>query len=356
MKTSFRKFLSLGIAAAMAMALAACGSVQTAPATTAAAPAASNAAAEKPVEATVFKLGHTYSLEDNFAKSIDLFAKLVSERSGGRYRIDVYGAGQLGTTYESIESCVSGNQAMCGDSISSFDNMNPLGDIEAYPFLFDNAQQVMAFIDDDISDEFLAAVGGDKLHFLGLQFRGARMLQTIKPVRNINDLKGLKLRTPPMKATNRPWAILGCATVTVDMTEVFTALQQGAVEGQENPLFTSYSSGFFEIEKYLMDTRHVMGMQAVAFNKALWDSFSPEDQKMFEECANEAAAWRSQLEIDKEAEYIQLAKDAGMEYIELPDRDLWKETVREPMIKEYEDTPGFNDWVKRIQEFAANVK
>jgi len=140
------------------------------------------------------------------------------------------------------------------------------------------------------------------------------------------------------------------------MTEVFTALQQGAVEGQENPLFTSYSSGFFEIEKYLMDTRHVMGMQAFAFNKDLWDSFSAEDQKMFEECANEAAAWRSQLEIDNEAEYIQLAKDAGMEYIELSDRDLWKETVREPMIQEYADTPGFNEWVARIQEFSANIK
>mgnify|MGYP005786215891 CR=1 FL=1 len=352
MKSNGKKLLALGLSVATLLSMSACGSIEV---ENMPAAESKSSTSDTASDAIVLKIGHTYSLEDNFAKSIDMFADLVAERSGGKYRIDVYGAGQLGGTYESIEACASGNQQMCGDSISSFDNINPLGDIEAYPFLFDTAEQVKAFINDDLSKEYLEAVGGDDFHFLGLQYRGARFLQTTVPVRSINDLKGLKLRTPPMKVTNRPWAILGCATVAIDMTEIYTALQQGAVEGQENPLFTSYSSGFFEIEKYLIDTRHVLGMQAFAFNKELWDSFSPEDQQMFEECAKEAADWRTQLEIDKEPEYIQLAKDNGMEYIELSDKDAWKEAVREPMIQEYADVEGFNDWVKRIQEFASSV-
>jgi tripartite ATP-independent transporter DctP family solute receptor len=345
---------ALLLAVVMLFSMAACGSVEVEESKS---PSGPSSQPENPdVKATVFKMGHTYSMEDNFAKSIDKFASLVAERSGGRYRIDVYAAGQLGNTYESIEACASGNQAMCGDSISSFDNMNPLGDIEAYPFLFDSAEQVKAFIDSDLSSEYLEAVAEENFHFLGLQYRGARFLQTTKPIRSIDDLKGLKLRTPPMKVTNRPWAILGCATVAVDMTEIYTALQQGAVEGQENPLFTSYSSGFFEIEKYLMNTRHVHGMQAFAFNKELWDSFSAEDQQMFEECAKEAADWRTQLEIDSEADYIKLATDNGMEYIELEDLDAWKAALDEPMKAEYKDVEGFNDWVAKIKEFAADVK
>ncbi|MCI8648821.1 MAG: TRAP transporter substrate-binding protein [Anaerotruncus sp.] len=354
MKTNGRKLLAWMLSMSMLLGLTACGNIEVESKPDA--PASSGKSSEaQTADTTVLKIGHTYALEDNFAKSIEMFANLVTERSEGRYRIDVYGAGQLGGTYESIEACASGNQQMCGDSISSFDNINPLGDIEAYPFLFDNAEQVKAFISDDLSKEYLEAVAGDDFHFLGLQFRGARFLQTTVPVRSIKDLKGLKLRTPPMKVTNRPWAILGCATVAVDMTEIYTALQQGAVEGQENPLFTSYSSGFFEIEKYLMNTRHVFGMQAFAFNKKLWESFSPEDQQMFEACAKEAADWRTSLEIEKETEYIQLAQDNGMEYIELEDLDAWKETIKEPMLKEYENVEGFNDWVAKIQAFAANV-
>ena len=349
----FKKIMSLALVFILVLGMAACGSgSKDGEGGTGGATGGALDQPPTPENPVTLKLGHAYALEDNIHKASLKFSELVKERTNGAIIIDCYGAGQLGTTSECIESVVNGNQAIAAEAINVLDTFQPLADIESYPFLFDSADNLVAFLESDLADELWEEIGGDYFKIIGAQYRGARYLQTTKPVRNINDLKGLKLRTASMPILNRPWAILGCSTTPMDFSELYTGLQQGAVEGQENPLFTSYAAGFADVEKYLANTQHVFGIVAFAFNKPLWESFSDEQRQILTETAEEVAAWRTQLEIDSEEEYIQDFLDAGLEWVEIEDLDDWKAALEEPLKEEF---PNLQEWAAKIREFQDNL-
>lgn len=291
-------------------------------------------------------------MEDHLHLSANMLADLVFERTNGAVKIEVFGGGQLGGTVEQMEGVANGIIPACAEALNVIDGFVPLADIESYPFLFDSSDQLIAFLNSDLSKELWEDMGEDYFRIMGAQFRGVRMLQTTKPVRQLSDLQGLKLRTANMKILHKPWEFLGCATTPMGFTEIYTGLQQGTIEGQENPLFTSYASGFQEIEKYVIDTRHVYGIVAFIFNKKYFEELPQEYQDVILEASEEAATWRNELEVQKEGEYIDLFTDAGLEFIELSDIDEWKKALEEPLKQEFAD---LQPWVQRIQEFNASL-
>lgn len=300
----------------------------------------------------VLKLAHPYALEDNIHKSSQKLAELVEERTDGAIKIEIYGAGQLVTIVEEIESVVSGTLHIAADAINTMDGFKPLAGIESYPFLFNSAEELVAFLDSDLSRELYDDIGGDTFKILGPQFRGARYLQTTKPVRQLSDLKGLKLRCAPMKILHKPWEILGANVTPMDFTEIYTGLQQGTIEGQENPLLTSYAAGFAEVEKYVMNTKHVYGVVGWIFNKQFFESLPDEYQQIIMESAKEAADWRTQIDLESEEVYLQKFIEAGAEYIELEDLDEWQKALEEPLKEEF---PYMQEWVAKIKEFTASL-
>lgn len=313
------------------------------------------AAAEGSKESTAeytLKLGHTLAVDDNMNIAAQMFADAVYEGTDGAVKIEVYPAGQLGSTSEEAEAVGSGYQDIFADAINTLDGYNPLADVECYPFLFSSSENLVAFLDSDLSQELFDEVGKEQFKILGAQFRGARYLQTTKEVRSLDDLKGLKLRTPTSPVMLRPWEILGATTTPMDFTEVYTGLQQGTIEGQENPLGTSYASGFAEVEKYVIQTRHVYGIMAFIFNYDVFNNLPEEYQAVIEEAAREAADWRTQTEIENEEKYIEQFKEAGVEYVVLEDWNVWKDTLVEPMQKEF---PELQPWVERINSFQSSL-
>lgn len=295
-----------------------------------------------------FKLGHNYSMEDTLSKKVVMFADEVFEKTNGDVKFEIYEGGQLGTTIDHIQGVANGYIDVGCEAINTYDVIDPLADIESYPFLFDSPEQAVAFINSDLSKELWDEICADTFEIFGASYRGARMLQTTKPVRNISDLQGLKLRTASMPILHRPWVILGAAPTTMDFTEIYTGLQQGTIEGQENPLGASYTSGFAEVEDYVMNTYHVFGIQAFYFNKDKFDQLPDNYKEIIIEAGENAAAWRNEQELNLEEQYIQNFKDLGAEFIEIEDLDDWKKALEEPLREEF---PHLQEWFNKIKEF-----
>jgi len=339
-----KRFFAMVLILALTLCLVSCSGASEPKPGAAGSPAASG------TPEYVIKMGHCYALEDNIHLASNMLADLVFERTNGAVKIEVFGGGQLGGSVEQMEAVVNGIQPACAEAINVLDGFVPLADIESYPFLFDNSDQLIAFLNNDLSQELWEEIGGDYFRIMGAQFRGVRMLQTTKPVRQLSDLKGLKLRTANMMILHKPWEFLGCATTPMGFTEIYTGLQQGTIEGQENPLFTSYASGFQEIEKYVIDTRHVYGIVAFVFNKEYFDGLPQEYQDVIMQASKEVAEWRNDLEVQMQDEYIKLFTDAGAEFIELSDIEDWKKMLEEPLEKEF---ANLQPWVRKIKEFNA---
>jgi TRAP-type C4-dicarboxylate transport system substrate-binding protein len=191
-------------------------------------------------------------------------------------------------------------------------------------------------------------MGGEHFLLTGVQYRGVRMLQTTRPVRRLSDLSGIRLRTGHMTILHRPWVHLGAAAVPMAFTEIYMGLQQGTIEGQENPLLTSYASGFHEVERFFMNTEHVYGMVGFVWNRAFFESLPREYQDIIRQASNEVAEWRFQVEEEAQEEYIRLFIEAGLEYIMVEDLHEWRRVLEEPLRQDF---PFMQDWVARINEF-----
>jgi len=339
-KIRIRLFAVLVVAA---MLLAACSRGSSK-----AADAPASAAAGPKAPTYVIKMGQCYALNDNIQLAALMLSDLVFERTNGDVKIEVFGGGQLGGTVEQMEMVQNGILPACAEAINAMDGFVPLAGIESYPFLFESPQQLFRFLNSDLAQELWKDIGQDYFVLTGAQFRGVRMLQTTRPVRQLSDLKGLKLRTANMKILHRPWEFLGAATTPMTFTEIYMGLQQGTIEGQENPLFTSYASGFHEIEKYVINTEHVFGFVAFVWNKAFFESLPKNYQDIIRKASDEVAEWRNGIEADAQKEYIKLFLDAGLELIELKDLDKWRAALVEPLKQEF---PYMQDWVNRIKEF-----
>ena len=296
----------------------------------------------------VIRMGQAYSLEDNIHHAALMLSDLVFERTNGDVQIQVFGGGQLGGTVEQMESVQNGVIQAAAEAINALDGFVPLAGIESYPFLFDSAPQLFRFLNSDLAQELWRDIGQNYFVLTGAQYRGVRMLQTTRPIRRLADLRGLKLRTANMLILQKPWEILGAATTPVTFTEIYMALQQGTVDGQENPLFTSYASGFHEVERYFMNTEHVYGIVAFVWNKAFFESLPQNYQDIIRQASFEVADWRNDLEADAQEGYVQMFLDAGLEYIILEDLDEWKAALAEPLRREF---PYMQDWVARITAF-----
>ena len=175
-----------------------------------------------------------------------------------------------------------------------------------------------------------------------------RGLHALGAVDDVGDLQGLRLRTAHMRILNRPWVILGAAAVPMAMTEIYMGLQQGTIEGQENPLLTSLAGGFHEIQRYITNTEHVHGIVGFVWNRAYFQSLPREYQDIIRQASNEVSQWRNRVEAEAQASYIQRSIDMGLELIQLRDLDQWKAALAEPLRQDF---PELQAWVNRIREF-----
>lgn len=285
------------------------------------------------------RVAHVVTEKDAFHVCALKFKELVEAGSNGELTITVYPNAKLGDERNLLESMRMGvvdAGIITGGPVMNF---MPKFGIFDLPFLFSSPEQAYKVLDGPIGKQMLADM--EAIGWKGLAYgeRGFRNLtNSTREVRVPEDMKGLKIRLMQNPIYVDSFKALGADAVPMAWTEALTALQQGTIDGQENPLNVIVSFNLYESQKYLSITRHAYSPNVIMMSLKTWNKLSPEHQKLIQESAQAAAEENRRYDNEMEAEWIQLLKDKGMVITE-PDIALFRKAVR-PVYEKYEAQYG----------------
>lgn len=344
-----KKVLATLMASIMLMGLmAGCGAKEQAAAPSASA-ASSAAAATAPTYEWKMALNSTAG--DNAYDTGALFAEKVGELTNGQVKVTLYGGASLGSTAEVLEGMSVGVADVMVESVGTLATFTPLANVEAMPYMFNSYEHFMEVWYSDLGEEIKTAVGdaaGFKL--MGAAYRGPRIVTATKEMKTIEDFKGFKLRAPNLEMYIKTWQWMDAAPTPLAMNEVYTALQQKTVEGQENPMVDSLNYAFDEVCDYWIKTNHVYGCNVVIMDKTYFEGLPADIQEAVIEAAEYAGKEISQAQAEKDAAAEQELKDMGKTVIEV-DNAAFAEHFKDFAATNY---PDFADWVARIAEMDPN--
>jgi tripartite ATP-independent transporter DctP family solute receptor len=246
------------------------------------------------------------------------FAELVAAKSGGKLKVNIFPGGTLGGDAPNVSAAQGGTLELV--LLNSGILASQVKDFEVYdfPFMFANAKEADAVVDGPFGQKLHAKLADKGLIGLAYFELGFRDLTNSKrPVNAVDDIAGLKLRVIP-NAINIDWVkALGANPTPLAFPELYSALEQKAVDGQENPLSVILANKFFEVQKHLAITHHQYNPQSLVFSKKVWDGLSADEKKVLQDAAVEAAAYQRQVNRDKAAGDLEALKKAGMQVTEL---------------------------------------
>ncbi len=249
---------------------------------------------------------------------IDTFAKEVEKRTNGRIKIQPFYSGSLGGERESIEAVQLGTQELTLTSTGPVPNFVPETRILDIPFLFRDKAHAHAVLDGPIGQELLTKFDSKGMKALAWAENGVRhMTNNRRAVNAPEDLKGLKMRTMENPVHIAAYKGFGIITTPMAFPEVFTALQQGTVDGQENPLSVIMSAKFDQVQKYMSLTGHVYSPAVILMNKAAFDKLSAADKQVFMDAAKEAVKANRARVAEDDAKGVTELRAKGMQVVEV---------------------------------------
>lgn len=270
---------------------------------------------------TTMKISISTAQNSHQGVAIDTFAKEVAARTSGRYKVETFYNGSLGGERESIEAVQLGTQELAFSSTGPVPNFVPETKILDVPFLFRDKAHARAVLDGPIGQDLLTKFDSKGFKALAWAENGFRhMTNSKRDVKAPEDLKGLKMRTMENPVHIAAYKGLGIVTTPMAFPEVFTALQQGTVDGQENPLSVIMASKFSQVQKHLSLTGHVYSPCILVMNKAAFDKLSAADKTAFLEAAKVAVkANRDRVDQD-DANGVKELRAQGMTVIDNVDK------------------------------------
>jgi len=288
---------------------------------------------------------------------MERFAELVEKKSGGKLKVQVFPGGTLGSDQANISALQGGTLEMAAMNSGIFASLVKEFAIYDFPFLFGTPHEADAVVDGPFGQNLHRKLEDKGLVGLAYYELGFRELTNSKrPVKTVDDIAGLKLRVIP-NPINIDWVkALGANPTPLPFPELYSALEQGAVDGQENPVATIKGAKLYEVQKYMTLTNHQYNPQSVVVSKKFWDSLAPADRKVLQEAATESAAYqRTQSRAQLQAGMEDLRK-GGMQITELPPAEIAK--LREkmkPVIAKHSATVG-EETVRGIQAELAKAR
>ncbi|HMM38327.1 MAG TPA: TRAP transporter substrate-binding protein [Desulfovibrio sp.] len=297
------------------------------------------------------KLGHTGAPSHHYQTICTLFAKKVAERTGGKVQIDVFPADQLGKQLESVEGVMVGTHDMVLASDTVLSNWVPNMGILNLPFLFNDLSDVRKVLDGPIGARLAKELEPHGAVVIGWWENGMRHVTNNKrPIKTPDDLKGMKIRVPEGEVFVETFKALGAGPTVVSFGELYSALQLGTVDGQENPPAHILTQKFYEVQKYASRTGHIHMSSPLIMNKALLDGMPQEYRTAILETARELGPVHTKMVEELEAEQWKEVKAHGMEVIDV-DKKPFREKVK-PVIAAYKkklDASIIEDIEKTLQ-------
>lgn len=336
-----RKFLS-GILAAtlLTVSLTACGGggQQGAekPKDNAAAPA-------EPGKARVIRAG--IGLNDQHPQYLGLlkFKEIVEKETNGAIKVETYHSGQLGDDRTMMEALQLGTQEMTSPSTAPIANFVPDFSVFDIPFLFPSEEVAdKVLLEGPIGQELLDKLPAQGMIGLAYWENGFRDLtNNVREVKTAADFKNLKIRTMENQLHLAAFKALGANPTPMAFSELFTAMQQGTVDGQENPVATIYLQKFNEVQKYLSLTHHVYSPFVLLLSKKFWDESTPEQQEIMKKAAKESGDYERKLVREANKKYVDDLKKAGMTVSEISDADRAKmKEITDAVLPQFADKIG----------------
>jgi TRAP-type transport system periplasmic protein len=273
------------------------------------------------------RFNHTFGPGTNADQAVKRFAEEVIKKSGNRVQVKVFSSGELAEERDQYNLIQTGaiEMALAGLLIPT---VAPEYGIVDMLYIWRDQDHLRKCLQGPIGQEIQAKIFQQKgIRTLGFINRGPRNLTTKdRPVRTPADLKGLKIRTLQTPVQIEAWRMLGATPVPMTIGEVFVGLQQGVIDGQENPVEMIKAMSFFEVQKYLIHTAHYRGVTWIVASDKFFQKLSPEDKKLIETEAKAAEAYGNRLQDELDASIEKELLSKGMTAVE-PDKDAFRKAV-----------------------------
>lgn len=266
----------------------------------------------------VMKLGIVTNKERSLTKGLQKFAELVEKYSDGSIKGEVFSDGVLGGDVQVIQGLQMNTIQGTAVSTGVVAGFAPRFDAFDLPFLFKDKPTAFKVFDGPIGQELLKDLPAKKLIGLSYWENGFRHLTNNKrEVKTMEDIKGLKIRTLESKVHVEAWKTLGANPTPMSFSQLYSALEQGVVDGQENPYGNVVTSKFYEVQKYLTNTAHVYNANVFLVSKGFWDSLTDKEKDAVTKASEEAKTYQRQLNEKEDQDSIAFLKEKGMKITDL---------------------------------------
>ncbi len=263
------------------------------------------------------KFGHLANQEHIWNKAAERFKQIVEKQSDGQIEVQIFPNEQLGNEMDVINSIQLGTADMTitGESLQ---NWAPKAAMMAVPYAFRDSEHLRKAVEGEIGDEIEAQIEAQTgLVPIAWFERGPRELTSNRPIKQPSELDGLRLRVPNVPLFVDTWQALGAKPTPMAFSEVFTALQQGTIDGQENPLSLIESASFNEVQDYVNMTDHVRSWIYVVIGKNKLESMPDDLQQVVRDAADEMQSYEEELFAKDQQRLEQALKEAGMTFVEV---------------------------------------
>ncbi|MBC2735922.1 MAG: TRAP transporter substrate-binding protein [Desulfobacteraceae bacterium] len=278
------------------------------------------------------------------------FKALMEARSGGEVTVKIYHSKSIGNETEILQQIQMNTVQMGIITVGPFDTFDPIVRVVNYPFLFKNNEQADAILDGPLGQEILTSLESSGFKGLCFSENGFRNLTNNKrAVRAPEDVDGLKIRVMSSALHKTIWQTLG-ANPTPMPWPIYTELEQGVIDGQENPLWVMTEYKFYEIQKYMTLTRHVYSPHIDVASLRWWNTIDAPTQAMILKAIREAADYQRKDNREKDAARLAYLKEKGMEVEESPDLAAFRTKLVSLQSNSIYSDPTVNDLLRRMLE------
>lgn len=265
-------------------------------------------------QVTKLTLGHGAAPDNPRHQAAVKFAEVVKAKSAGRIEVQVAPSAQLGDDAAMVTAVRTGALDMTANSQGAVSVAVPEYAAFGMPFMFSTPDQAFKLLDGPLGQELAKKTAEKGMVVLGYWDTGIRHMTNSKhPIAKVEDMKGLKMRTPPDAVLVDIMQALGAQAQQIKFAELYVALQQGVVDGQENPLVNFHASKLYEVQKHLALTSHMFQMTPFLMSKRSWDRLPEADRKVLQEAAAEATQLQRKLSADADAKLLDELKAKGVQ-------------------------------------------
>lgn len=306
----------------------------------------------------VIKFSHVVAIDTPKGKAAEFFAKRAAELTKGKAKVEVYANSSLYKDKEEVEALQMGAVQMLAPSLSKFGTLG-IRDFEVFdlPYIFPNKDSLYRVMDGDIGKKLLTKLEAKDIIGLAYWDNGFKQMSANKPLRTVEDFKGLKLRIQSSKVLEAQMKALGANPQVMAFSEVYTGLQQGVVDGTENPVSNLYTQKMHEVQKHLTLSDHGYLGYAVIVNKKFWEGLPKDLRATLEQAMQETTEYErviAQQENDDALAKVKAAGTTEIYVLQLKDRLLWHKALL-PVHKEFESIIG-KELIYAIYNAAAQIE